>query len=36
LLDRSYRDDDRCRKKYGPYWDEYCSHVPYKVIPGVV
>jgi 7-dehydrocholesterol reductase len=36
LLDRAYRDDDRCRKKYGKYWLEYCRDVPYKVIPGIV
>ena len=36
LMDRSYRDDDRCAKKYGPYWDEYRRKVPYKVIPGIL
>lgn len=36
LLDRAWRDDARCADKYGPYWDEYCSKVPYKIIPGVV
>lgn len=36
LLDRAYRDDDRCLKKYGKYWLEYCAEVPYKVIPGIV
>lgn len=36
LMDRAWRDDDRCRVKYGKYWDEYCSLVPYKVIPGVI
>ena len=25
LLDRSYRDDKRCEKKYGKYWLEYRS-----------
>jgi 7-dehydrocholesterol reductase len=29
------RDDQRCREKYGKYWDEYCSIVKYKVIPGI-
>jgi len=36
LLDRAHRDDDRCLKKYGKYWEEYCHFVPYKIIPGVV
>lgn len=33
LVDRASRDDDKCRKKYGPYWVEYCKHVPYKIVP---
>jgi 7-dehydrocholesterol reductase len=36
LTDRAFRDDDRCRSKYGKYWDEYCVQVPYKILPGVV
>jgi 7-dehydrocholesterol reductase len=36
LTDRAYRDDDRCSKKYGKYWDEYCDIVPYKIVPGVI
>jgi 7-dehydrocholesterol reductase len=36
LTDRAYRDDDRCQKKYGKYWDEYCEAVPYKIVPGVI
>ncbi len=35
LLDRSVRDDKRCRTKYGGAWEEYCARVPYKVLPGV-
>ncbi len=35
LTDRATRDDKRCRKKYGPYWDEYCRRVPWKIVPGV-
>eukprot|EP00210_Caulerpa_lentillifera_P000628 g607.t1 len=35
LLDRAYRDDERCRSKYGTHWDTYCSIVPYKLIPGL-
>lgn len=36
LTDRAFRDDDRCSKKYGKYWREYCDIVPYKIVPGVV
>jgi 7-dehydrocholesterol reductase len=36
LTDRAFRDDNRCSKKYGPYWKEYCDQVPYKIVPGVV
>lgn len=35
LMDRAIRDDERCKKKYGKYWDMYCEKVPYKVIPGI-
>jgi len=35
LLDRAWRDDARCRAKYGKKWDEYCKLVPYMLIPGV-
>lgn len=28
LSDRARRDDQRCRSKYGKYWDEYCKCVP--------
>ena len=33
LLNRAIRDDIKCQKKYGKYWDDYCKKVPYKVIP---
>ena len=36
LTDRAFRDDDRCRLKYGTYWEEYCQQVPFKIVPGVV
>ena len=35
LLDRSVRDDARCRSKYGVHWEKYCERVPYKVILGI-
>lgn len=33
LNDRIGRDNERCQKKYGKYWDEYKRMVPYKLIP---
>jgi len=35
LVHRTYRDDTKCRQKYGKHWDEYCRRVPYKMIPYV-
>lgn len=35
LIHRSFRDDIRCRQKYGAYWDKYCRLVPYKIVPYV-
>jgi 7-dehydrocholesterol reductase len=36
LVDRAFRDDVRCRGKYGKDWDKYCERVPYKIVPGVL
>ncbi len=36
LLHRVYREENRCAKKYGIYWDEYCSLVPNKIFPSIV
>ncbi|ARH00674.1 7-dehydrocholesterol reductase [Legionella micdadei] len=36
LMDRAFRDDRRCAKKYGLDWDKYCSLVPYKIIPFLI
>jgi len=36
LFDRAFRDDARCRHKYGKDWDKYCQFVPYKIIPGIL
>lgn len=33
LVDRAFRDDRRCAKKYGKDWSNYCELVPYKIIP---
>lgn len=36
LLDRAWRDDDRCKNKYGKYYEKYCQKVPYKIIPFII
>jgi len=36
LLDRAFRDDVRCAKKYGKYWRQYCKQVPYKIVPYLI
>ncbi len=33
LIDRAFRHDQRCAKKYGAAWNDYCEKVPYKIIP---
>ncbi len=30
---RAWRDDQRCRAKYGPLWTEYCSRARFRMIP---
>jgi 7-dehydrocholesterol reductase len=35
LVHRCLRDEDRCQKKYGHHWKEYCSRVPYRLIPKI-
>jgi len=35
LIHRSYRDDSRCRDKYGPGWEKYCAIVKYRIFPGI-
>jgi len=36
LIHRAMRDEHACRRKYGPFWDEYKKAVPYVFIPGVI
>ncbi|MFN8310837.1 MAG: hypothetical protein U0T73_12825 [Chitinophagales bacterium] len=36
LVHRAFRDDMKCRNKYGPAWEAYCRNVPYKMIPGIL
>lgn len=33
---RCIRDEDRCQKKYGTKWIQYCQKVPYRYIPGIL
>jgi len=35
LIHRQMRDDNKCSKKYGTLWKEYCKAVPYKLLPGI-
>lgn len=35
LIHRQVRDEAKCRDKYGKYWVEYETQVPYKIIPYV-
>ena len=36
LVTRTYRDETRCRQKYGKeVWNDYCQTVPYRFIPYV-
>ncbi len=35
LAHRSFRDEGRCREKYGSFWREYCERVPYRIVPGL-
>ncbi|OMJ29959.1 Delta(14)-sterol reductase [Smittium culicis] len=36
LLHRNYRDELKCKNKYGKDWDRYCSIVKYKFIPYLI
>lgn len=33
LTHRSFRDENKCSRKYGKYWDEYCARVKHRIIP---
>lgn len=35
LTHRAWRDDKRCREKYGALWEEYCRKATFKMIPFV-
>ena len=36
LTHRAFRDDRKCKNKYGESWEQYCLLVLYKIIPWVV
>jgi len=35
LVHRNLRDEEKCRKKYGKFWEQYCEQVKYNIIPYV-
>jgi 7-dehydrocholesterol reductase len=35
LIDRADRDSKKCHLKYGKHYEEYCTLVPYKILPGI-
>ncbi len=35
LVQRTYRDDEKCAAKYGQYWTAYREQVKYRLIPGI-
>ncbi|BET00784.1 7-dehydrocholesterol reductase [Nesidiocoris tenuis] len=35
LVHRVFRDEEKCKQKYGLYFDVYCKVVPYRMIPGI-
>lgn len=35
LTHRSWRDEQRCRAKYGPLWDDYCRVARFRMFPGI-
>lgn len=35
LVHRIFRDEEKCKAKYGKGWDSYCKKVSYRLIPYV-
>ena len=35
LIHRERRDEQKCRRKYGKDWEEYCRIVKWRIIPGL-
>lgn len=36
LIHRSSRDEDKCRRKYGRFWEAYCHISRYQLLPGIL
>jgi len=35
LIHRAHRDEEKCLKKYGAYYEDYMARVRYRIVPGV-
>ena len=35
LIHRERRDEEKCRRKYGKDWEEYCKIVKWRIVPGL-
>ena len=35
LIHRCWRDEERCSKKYGKGWEDYCKIVKWVIVPGI-
>ena len=35
LIHRAHRDEEKCLKKYGAYYEDYMARVKYRIVPGV-
>lgn len=35
LIHREMRDEEKCHRKYGKDWKEYCKQVKWRILPGV-
>ena len=35
FVPRQIEDEKICAGKYGPAWEEYRRHVPYRIVPGL-
>ncbi|GAB6020593.1 hypothetical protein CHUAL_003272 [Chamberlinius hualienensis] len=33
LIQRTYRDETKCKDKYGEFWHKYCNIVKYRMVP---
>jgi len=35
LVHRTFRDEAKCKTKYGEYWEKYCNIVPFRIIKNI-